>query len=295
MADFTPEKLDLSKINNGKRFENGDGVGAEAVNAPIEAVAYLDEKMAQLSSATVVTVGGEPVETFDADTKVTSIAPTQTEVGARVYINNTTATGSKDDTRLLTWNEGVLEPTVNTNSAVPMYSNGYVAVRTPDSTKPYAAANVKYVNEKVGTPTEYYLQKYVYDGLNGTRPDNTYVVMTGIAYTGADNNTFDKFASLAIGQFRGSPSGLAERSTFFLHSFQGAKEKAIQWFRAKFADGTTKDVEYTAYSYPYLTDGGSTYELAIFITFSEDITNILDGDGNAITDLSYFRVRVTVR
>lgn len=70
MADFTPQKLDISKINNGQKFENGDGITADTLNLPIEAVAYMSKKMETLSSATVVLAGGEPVETFDADTKV---------------------------------------------------------------------------------------------------------------------------------------------------------------------------------------------------------------------------------
>lgn len=41
--DFTPQPLNLQNINNGKRFENGDGITPEAINAPIEAAALLQD------------------------------------------------------------------------------------------------------------------------------------------------------------------------------------------------------------------------------------------------------------
>lgn len=42
---FSPTKLELSNINNGHRFVAGDGVTSEAINAPIEAVAYLQNQL----------------------------------------------------------------------------------------------------------------------------------------------------------------------------------------------------------------------------------------------------------
>lgn len=43
MANFTPQKIDLSQINNGQKYENGDGINSQAINAPIEASAYAQE------------------------------------------------------------------------------------------------------------------------------------------------------------------------------------------------------------------------------------------------------------
>lgn len=40
MADLTPKKIVLSEINDGKQYENGDGVQPNAINAPIQASAY---------------------------------------------------------------------------------------------------------------------------------------------------------------------------------------------------------------------------------------------------------------
>ena len=41
MAEFTPNKINPKEINGGERFTNGDGVDASAINAPIEAAAYV--------------------------------------------------------------------------------------------------------------------------------------------------------------------------------------------------------------------------------------------------------------
>lgn len=40
MADFEIKKIELSKINGGVKFKDGDGIGADDINAPIEASAY---------------------------------------------------------------------------------------------------------------------------------------------------------------------------------------------------------------------------------------------------------------
>jgi hypothetical protein len=41
MARFSPKKIVLSEINGGNEFSNGDGISAIAINAPIEAAAFL--------------------------------------------------------------------------------------------------------------------------------------------------------------------------------------------------------------------------------------------------------------
>lgn len=40
MAKFNLNKIDISSINNGYRYENGQGINADTINAPIEASAY---------------------------------------------------------------------------------------------------------------------------------------------------------------------------------------------------------------------------------------------------------------
>ena len=43
MADFTSQRFNLSQINDGKRYENGDSIEADAINFPIEAAYYAQE------------------------------------------------------------------------------------------------------------------------------------------------------------------------------------------------------------------------------------------------------------
>lgn len=43
MADFLSREIDFSQINNGRRFEDGDGITPNAVNAPIEAAHFAQE------------------------------------------------------------------------------------------------------------------------------------------------------------------------------------------------------------------------------------------------------------
>lgn len=43
MAKFEAKKIDFSLINNGNQFEDGDGVNAEAINAPIQASYYAQQ------------------------------------------------------------------------------------------------------------------------------------------------------------------------------------------------------------------------------------------------------------
>ena len=42
-TQFKAEKIDFNNINNGNEFENGDGIDANAINAPIKASAYAQE------------------------------------------------------------------------------------------------------------------------------------------------------------------------------------------------------------------------------------------------------------
>lgn len=43
MANFEPKKIDISSINGGQRYENGQGIDANAINAPIEAGLLLQQ------------------------------------------------------------------------------------------------------------------------------------------------------------------------------------------------------------------------------------------------------------
>ena len=69
MANLEPKKIDLSTINNGKEYENGDGTTPETFNAPIEASAYAQdfaEHLADTPDTSKANVVGTPnVELID--------------------------------------------------------------------------------------------------------------------------------------------------------------------------------------------------------------------------------------
>lgn len=45
MANFEPKEFNASDINGGQKFRNGDGISAEAINAPIESALLMQEKV----------------------------------------------------------------------------------------------------------------------------------------------------------------------------------------------------------------------------------------------------------
>jgi hypothetical protein len=55
MANFSSKKIDFSTINGGNRYENGNIVDADAINAPIEASAYAQ----QVAEQALNYVGGQ--------------------------------------------------------------------------------------------------------------------------------------------------------------------------------------------------------------------------------------------
>lgn len=48
MANFQPKEIDLSKINGGQEYKNGQGVSAETINAVIEGLGFLKKYYAHI-------------------------------------------------------------------------------------------------------------------------------------------------------------------------------------------------------------------------------------------------------
>ena len=77
MASLTPKKMDLSKINNGEEYANGDGVQASTINSVVQATAY------------VQSLATNPVDDTDADNEGTpQVYIEETENGARFVFKN---------------------------------------------------------------------------------------------------------------------------------------------------------------------------------------------------------------
>lgn len=58
MAALTPKKLDLTQINNGQEYNDGDGVGASSVNAAVESAAWAQNYAESLTAAPDLTEAG---------------------------------------------------------------------------------------------------------------------------------------------------------------------------------------------------------------------------------------------
>ncbi len=76
MANFIKKKIDLDAINNGNRYNNGDVVDSESINAPIEASAYaqdvadIAEKKATVQVRNVSTITGSPGTQATVDAEI---------------------------------------------------------------------------------------------------------------------------------------------------------------------------------------------------------------------------------
>lgn len=71
MSNLKPKKIDLSKINSGLQYKNGDGFGAEAVNASIEASAWAQALGTNTPNIKNISNNGLPsvsIETLDDGT-----------------------------------------------------------------------------------------------------------------------------------------------------------------------------------------------------------------------------------
>ena len=58
MAAWEPKKLDLTQINNGQEYNDGDGVGASSVNAAVESAAWAQNYAESLTAAPDLTEAG---------------------------------------------------------------------------------------------------------------------------------------------------------------------------------------------------------------------------------------------
>lgn len=67
MADFTPKKIDLSKINGGRRYEPFDGVTPDAINDPIEAAAHIQQLLESKLPYLYINGGSKPASELTSD------------------------------------------------------------------------------------------------------------------------------------------------------------------------------------------------------------------------------------
>lgn len=67
MSNFTPNKIDVSKINGGKKYRNGDVPSSEAFNAPIEGLLYIEGKVAATQAEVELAISNSVQKTSRVD------------------------------------------------------------------------------------------------------------------------------------------------------------------------------------------------------------------------------------
>ena len=210
--NFEAKKLDASTINNGKRYEAGDGVTPEAVNGPIEAVLALQARVDELRPEGGGTVEVDPtlsIEGKAADAKATGDALSgkvdkiiDNETGYWLYgyqnIKN------DDGSYTVTQNKKSIATSIYVTSQgnIAQYwsesfgdtaprQGGFLYCQTP--TRDYHAANKLYVDEKfsdgslrnIKVKTSANQEDYIGPGEQGILVSNS--AGDKITYIGADN------------------------------------------------------------------------------------------------------------
>lgn len=126
MANFEPKKLDLDDINGGIRFTESDGVTPNAINDPIEAVAYAQtvvEHLTDTPDTSEINGAGSPNVSF--------ISSTTTD-GVTIYkfkfsnLSGATFTPSLDEAGNLSWSNNrnlPNPPTINISGRDYLFSS----------------------------------------------------------------------------------------------------------------------------------------------------------------------------
>ncbi len=66
MENFVPQTFSASDINDGARYQNGDIVSAEAINAPIEAALLMQSLASNTPVVETISTSAEPTVTIEA-------------------------------------------------------------------------------------------------------------------------------------------------------------------------------------------------------------------------------------
>lgn len=126
MANFEPKKLDLDDINGGIRFTESDGVTPNAINDPIEAVAYAQtvvEHLTDTPDTSEINNAGSPNVSFVSST---------TTDGVTIYkfkfsnLSGATFTPSLDEAGNLSWSNNrnlPNPPTINISGRDYLFSS----------------------------------------------------------------------------------------------------------------------------------------------------------------------------
>ena len=126
MANFEPKKLDLDDINGGIRFTESDGVTPNAINDPIEAVAYLQtvvEHLTDTPDTSEINGVGNPNVSFVSNTTADGVTIHKFKFS---NLSGATFTPSLDEAGNLSWSNNrnlPNPPTINISGRDYLFSS----------------------------------------------------------------------------------------------------------------------------------------------------------------------------
>lgn len=126
MAEFTPKKIVLGDINNGIEFTESDGVTPNAINDPIEAVAYAQtvvEHLTDTPDTSEINGTGEPNVSFVSDTTADGVTIHKFKFS---NLSGATFTPSLDEAGNLSWSNNrnlPNPPTINISGRDYLFSS----------------------------------------------------------------------------------------------------------------------------------------------------------------------------
>lgn len=126
MAEFTPKKIVLGDINNGIEFTESDGVTPNAINDPIEAVAYAQtvvEHLTDTPDTSEINGTGSPNVSFVSDTTADGVTIHKFKFS---NLSGATFTPSLDEAGNLSWSNNrnlPNPPTINISGRDYLFSS----------------------------------------------------------------------------------------------------------------------------------------------------------------------------
>ena len=143
MSNFEPKKIDISKINDGKgKYNNGDGIQAETINALVEGVAF-----AQESGGTSITV--------DSELSDTSTNPVQNKVVKEALDGKLNAVITPDEHEYTRTRVYAVSGDGKTQFVIPTSGSDSVARRNGWSLLENDMVSFKHANDNTCTPKKY--------------------------------------------------------------------------------------------------------------------------------------------
>ncbi|MBP3573872.1 MAG: hypothetical protein J6J71_04620 [Prevotella sp.] len=288
MAQFEANRIDFSTINGGNRYSSGDGIHPIAINAPIEAAAYLQEVADDLEKRVSYLEDNSSSIPYitDSSTSLEKTVPDNVAITAEILKigGNSSTTKNLIDVTSAIFVDG--QPNITT----PIFSGEIDGVYTISYKSDFDASEafslLKYTRDGVA----YSLPKTLLGHNTHTFPSGT---ITEIAFLSQSDNNLDG----SITEIQLEKGSVA---TPFQEPYDGVKSAKTTKIESYGADGNLIG-SFEVPSDIQELDGygeGNPNSLSVYneVDFSEGVykkKGYLDGSGNWITDESEQSISVS--